>query len=78
MELNNLLKGILPMVTTDMSNSEIFDYALDMFPMLIDLQIITQRIPADGAYYQASIRKMAVLVPDLEANRQLLEDSLVD
>ncbi len=78
MELNNLLKGILPMVTTDMSNADIFGYALDMFPLLMDLQIVTQRIPADGAYYQAMINKMAVLVPDLEANRQLLEDSLAE
>lgn len=75
-ELNNLLKAALPLLTTDLSNSEIISYASQVFTILPELQIVTQRIPADGTYKSASIRGMSVLVPDLEANRKLLEDSM--
>lgn len=75
-ELNNTAKAILPLMTTDMTNAEIMDYIIDFFPMLVDLKINTQRIPADGTYYDANIRDMAVLVPDLAANRQLLADAM--
>jgi len=71
-ELNNLLKQVLPMVTTDLSDSEIFGYVVDLFPLLTDLKINTMRIPADGTYRLTVIKEMSVLLPDLEANRQLL------
>ena len=75
-QLNSLIKEILPMVTTDMSNVEILNYLIKLFPMLGDMEIINQRIPVDGAYTNNSIRGMSVLVPDLEANRQVLKDSI--
>lgn len=72
----SLLNEILPMVTTDMTKSEITGYVKDLFPMLASASITTQRIPVDGGYYSASIRGMSVLVPDLEMNTQALVDSL--
>lgn len=75
-QLNNLVKEVLPMVTTDMTNAEILDYLIKFFPMLGDMEIVNQRIPADGAYTSNSIRGMSVLVPDLEANRKVLKDSI--
>lgn len=75
-ELNKLLNKILPMITTDMSSSQIMNYALELFPMLSGMTIDTLRIPADGTYQNAWVRGMAVLVPDLEANRQILIDNL--
>lgn len=74
----SLLDDILPLVTTDMTNQEIIGYAKDLFPMIARCTITTQHIPADDTYYNASIRGMAVLVPDLEANRKLLVDSLME
>lgn len=71
-----LLDDVLPLLTTDMSNKEIIGYVTDLFPMLSSCTVTTQRIPTDGAYYDATIRGMSVLVPDLEKNRQLLVDSL--
>ncbi|MBQ9167819.1 MAG: LCP family protein [Oscillospiraceae bacterium] len=71
-----LLDDVLPLVTTDMTDKEIIGYATDLFPLLASSTITSQRIPADGAYYDASIRGMSVLVPDLAENRQLLIDSL--
>ncbi len=70
------LNDILPMVTTDLSNKELIAYATDFFPMLANCKIVTQRIPADNAYQMRSIRGMSVLVPNMEANRKLLVDTL--
>ena len=71
-----LLEEVLPMVTTDMSNADILSYAWSMLPMLNDLEIITQRIPVDGSYTGEMIRGMAVLVPNLEKNRDVLQKTV--
>lgn len=75
-QLLPLMERILPLLTTDMSNGQIVNYARDIFMMLSDLEIVNQRIPADGAYKLASIRGMSVLLPDLEASRKLLEETI--
>jgi anionic cell wall polymer biosynthesis LytR-Cps2A-Psr (LCP) family protein len=77
-ELNNLLQKVLPMITTDLSNSEILGYALEVFPLLSNLTIETMRIPANGAYKSQSIRGMSVLVPDLTKNRELLKTIMAE
>lgn len=73
-KINNLLNELLPLVSTDMEDSEIFDYAFELLPMLSDLTVETKRIPADGAYKQANIGGKAVIVPNLEKNRQVLQE----
>lgn len=75
-QLYKLLDKVLPLVTTDMSNGEILDYASDVIPMMSGLTIKTQHIPASGTYRDAWVRKMLVLLPNLPANRQLLEDTI--
>lgn len=76
LELNNLLNQILPLITTDMSNSEITKYVLELFPMLSGCTINTQYIPAQGTYQGVYIRGMAVLLPDIEANRKILSETI--
>ncbi len=73
----SMLDDILPMITTDMSNLEILAYAMDLFPLLSEMTITSQRIPADGTYSGQMIRGMAVLVADMDATRRLLEESLL-
>lgn len=73
-ELNLLLKYALPMITTDMETSQIMNYALELFPLLPQLTITTNRIPVDGGYQDTYIREMAVLLPDLAANREALKE----
>ena len=75
-QLQSLIEKALPMITTDMANREILDYMVELVPMLGSLELNTGRIPADGTYQYASIRGMSVLVPDLEANRVLLQDMI--
>ena len=75
-ELMELTDVLFPMVVTDMSNTDIINLAMEVAPMLSDMTVVAQRIPADGAYESVMIEGMAVLLPDLEANRQLLVETL--
>lgn len=81
-QIHEILSAALPMLTTDMTNDEITKYTLQLIPTLADLQVQNLRIPADGAYYYARIgsgdNPMAVIVADLEKNRQILKDTLGD
>ena len=76
--LLGLLDDLLPMVTTDMSNKEMIALATDLFPMLADCTIVSQRIPADDTYHLAMIRGMSVIVADMDKQRELLKNSLTD
>lgn len=75
-QLYKLIDGVIPMITTDMTNADITNYIMELFPILPELQIVTQHIPVKGTYRSASIRGMSVYVPDLEANQQYLKESL--
>ncbi len=75
-EMTELVNNITPLITTDMTNSEIVKYVLELFPLLKDLEVTTQYIPAEGTYYGANINGMSVLVPDYEANIEILKDTI--
>lgn len=46
----SVLNEILPLITTDMSNAEIVNYALGCFPLLSTADVQTLRIPLDGTF----------------------------
>lgn len=75
-QANKLLDKILPLLTTDLSDKQIMRLVMDILPMLSELKFSSQQIPAEGAYYPAYFeeRNMAVLVPNLEKNRQILAE----
>ena len=73
-QLNKLMEKALPMITTDLTNRQILDYIAQIVPMLGQMKVNTQQIPADGTYKYAYIREMSVLLPDLEANREVLKN----
>lgn len=75
-EMNSVLNEVLPLIYTDMSNSEIVGYALDLFPLLAGADIKAQQIPADGTWYLDWKREMSVITVDFEANQQILKDTL--
>lgn len=75
-KLLGVVNDVLPMVTTDMTNSEILGYATSLFPLLSGASITSQQIPADGAYSYASINGMSVLLADMDVNRQILQETL--
>lgn len=73
-EVNALLKKVLPLITTDLTDQEIMSYVMVIFPMLKDLTIQTQQIPAKNAYRMSMVNKMSVLIPNLKKNRAVLEE----
>ena len=73
----SLLDDILPIVTTDMTNGEMIALVTKVFPMLSGMSVSTQHIPASGMYTSTRIRGMAVLYPDIQANQNLLVESLL-
>ena len=75
-QVYQLVDQLIPMITTDMSDKEIIGYLVDLFPLLGDLEIVTQRVPADGMYESARVNKMQVLMPNLEKIRQMLADTI--
>lgn len=80
-ELYSLAKTVMPMITTDMTDSEILGYVMELAPLLSELTIVSQRIPADGAYYDADINGNRVLCldeDDWQTNLQILKDTLGD
>ena len=69
--------ALFPMVNTDMNPLEVVKYAVDLFPVLSDGELVSQRIPADGAYEDQRIDGMSVLVADMDAARELLRTTLI-
>lgn len=54
-ELVSIMQEILPYVTTNMSNSEILGYALEVFPLLPEMKFDNLRIPVDGTFQQGNV-----------------------
>ena len=78
-ELYDLIKSVAPMLTTDMSNSEIINLAVAMVPMLSDLQIVSQRIPMDGQFSFANKGGASVIAlseSNMQANIALLTEAM--
>lgn len=72
MELVTLADQILPCITTDMSNSEIFGY---IYTVVVHRITGTEshRIPVQDTYTMETIKNMKVLVPDLAENSRYLK-----
>jgi hypothetical protein len=67
------------MLTTDMTNGQIMGVAVECIPLLSDLKIVTQRIPADGQFYETSKNGAYVICmkeEQLEENKKLLVDAM--
>lgn len=74
--LLGLMDDLLPMITTDMSNKDMIKLATELFPILADATIVSQRIPENGTYELKTIRSMSCVVADMDAARNLLEETM--
>lgn len=72
-QLLNLVREVLPMITTDLNRGQLVLLAAELAPHLSGCEISSQRIPADGTFTDQTIDGMAVLVADMEKNRLLLQ-----
>lgn len=78
-QLHKAAKEILSLITTDMSNAQLLGYAMELAPLLKNLQIRSQRIPADGTYSFGDAGKItSCIFLDFEANRALLRGTILE
>ncbi len=70
-----LLNGLLPNLTTNLTKNETFQFSL-MAPKMLTYEIVQNSIPIEGTYQNATIRDMAVLEVDFEANKQYLRENV--
>ena len=73
--LVDLCQVILPQVTTDMTKSEILNYAANMIAYM-DYEIVQQQIPTAGTYQGATIKGMSVIKIDMEENIEFLRGTV--
>lgn len=74
-DLLELMTQLFPMLTTDLSRGQLLVLALEVLPQLSGLQLASQRIPADGTFFDDTIDGMRVLVADMDAARRLLRET---
>lgn len=72
-ELSLMLYDILPLISTDITLKE-FDTYLKAAVNMGLTEIEDIRIPADNTFEEGYARKMAVLIPDLDANIKVLHE----
>lgn len=76
-ELTTLLGKVLPMLSTDLTKRQLLFCMLEIVPNLADLEIVSQRIPADGTYSDKTIDGMEILAADMPAQQQFLRSTLL-
>ena len=75
----NVIDQVLPHIVTNLSDAQIIEYATTGLSILGNGGTMeTLRIPQDDAHYNANIRGMAVLVPNLEMCREDLQEFIYD
>ena len=75
----NLIDQVLPHIVTNLTDAQIIEYATKGLTILGNGgSMETLRIPQDDAHYNANIRGMAVLVPNLEMCREDLREFIYD
>lgn len=75
-QLLELMDAVLPMITTDMTDTEIIGYMSDLFPIWKELEIVTQSVPGKNEFYYDSIDGMSVVVPYWNKVRQKLAETI--
>jgi polyisoprenyl-teichoic acid--peptidoglycan teichoic acid transferase len=72
-ELAMLLNDILPLITTDIEKEDFETYLRTALSMGLS-EIQNLRIPADQTFEEGYVRKMSVLIPDLQENTKILHE----
>ena len=70
-----LIDGLMPNLTTNLTQAECYRLSL-MAPKILTYDIVQNSIPIEGTYQDATIRKMAVLEVDFDANKKFLQENL--
>ena len=79
LELYNLAKSIMPLVRTDLDTPEILGLIVDVFPVLGEMEVVSQRIPLKGQYSYANKKGASVIVlseKNMQAAKELLTETM--
>ena len=77
-KLHKAARELLELITTDLSKGEILRLAVELAPLLKDLEVRSQHIPAEGTYrFGDAGRITSCIFLDFEANRALLRQTLL-
>ena len=71
-DIPGMLSKVLPMVSTDLSDSQMINYATKVLMMGVDT-INSNSVPCKGAYEYQTIRKMSIIMPNLEKCHEALK-----
>lgn len=77
-KLMNIVKEVLPNISTDISQSELMSLAMGAALQYIHYDIEQQQIPAKGTWSDARINGQAVLKMDIYENADILKSFLYD
>lgn len=72
---SNLIDGVMSNITTNLTQTELSGLMLQS-PLLLTYDMVSGCIPQEGTYSNASIRGMAVLEVDFDANKQYLQKEI--
>ncbi|MDD2213491.1 MAG: LCP family protein [Oscillospiraceae bacterium] len=75
LQLNTILDAILPEVETNLTKGEMLKL-ITLLPSALNYEQEQVQIPADGTFTYATINGLSFLVPDLEANREILQEAI--
>ena len=83
-DLHKIATEMLPLITTDMTDEEIANYIWEFIPMLMDLNVVSQRIPlekdqlnGEWSYTGKEVEGIGnVIEPNLIAHKKYLQEIL--
>lgn len=75
-QLISTANTVIPLLATDMTSDQILTYIRELAPMLPELTVINQRIPADDAYKLVRIDGKSVIQVDFDKSRELLAQTI--
>ena len=70
-----LIDGVMPNITTNLTRSELNGLVLQA-PAMLTYDVVQGSIPLEGTYSNATIRGMAVLEVDFEANKEYIRTEI--
>lgn len=70
-----VIDGLFPNLTTNLKQNECYKIALGGYK-IVGYDMVQQCVPMEGTYSNATIRSMAVLQVDFEANKRFLKETL--
>lgn len=79
-EMMAILEEVLPLITTNIPKDRIYRYAIDLFPMLTNSKVGSQRLPATGTFQSGLIKVSEGYMAscqyniDFAANRKILKE----